>query len=260
VAAVSYDRIELLAHFADRAGITFPLLADPDIEIIETFGIVNQDVPKDHPYFGFAYSGWYLIDPKGVVTSKVFNERNNDRTTASNILMKNFEKNPEGYQGRADTEQLSVTWAASNDTARPGQRLALVLSVETHRNMYVYAQGVEEYTPIEWIMDSREGVEVFPAEFPVADIVHFPVLDEMVPVHDGVFTVSREIRLDGSLEWSDALKDVEKLTLTGSFTFQACDDSMCYFPTTIPMEWTITLEEHDQIRVPEDLRRVRDEG
>jgi hypothetical protein len=153
-----------------------------------------------------------------------------------------------------------VSWSTSNETVRPGERVALVLTVETRPNMYVYAQGVEEYTPIDWTMEPAEAVEVFPAEFPDAALVHFPVLDEMVPVHDGVFTVSRELRLDGGREWADALKDVDKLTLKGSFSYQACDDSMCYFPTTIPMEWTIKLEEHDLTRVPDELRRVKDES
>jgi len=194
------------------------------------------------------------------VTAKEFNERNNDRTTAAAILVRYLHADPEGYQGRAETDQLTVRWGVSNTTVRPGQRIALVLSIETRPGVYVYARGAEEYTPIDWIIEPRDGVEVFDADFPEPKMVHFPVLDEMVPVHDGIFTVSRELRFDGGTAWGAALEGAQQVTLNGSLTYQACDDSMCYFPTTIPMEWTVTLEAHDRTRVPERLRRVPDDG
>ena len=39
VAAISYDPVDVLAEFAERRGITFPLLSDPDSATIEAFGI-----------------------------------------------------------------------------------------------------------------------------------------------------------------------------------------------------------------------------
>ena len=39
VIALSYDEPNALAAFADHAGITFPLLSDPNSEVIEGFGI-----------------------------------------------------------------------------------------------------------------------------------------------------------------------------------------------------------------------------
>ena len=41
VAAISYDSEEVLADFAQRRGITFPLLSDDDSEVITEFGILN---------------------------------------------------------------------------------------------------------------------------------------------------------------------------------------------------------------------------
>ena len=41
VAAISYDSEEVLADFANRRGITFPLLSDDDSSVIRAFGIYN---------------------------------------------------------------------------------------------------------------------------------------------------------------------------------------------------------------------------
>ena len=41
VAAISYDSVEVLSDFAQRRGITFPLLADDDSSVITEFGILN---------------------------------------------------------------------------------------------------------------------------------------------------------------------------------------------------------------------------
>ena len=41
VAAISYDSVEVLADFAERRGITYPILADDDSAVITEFGILN---------------------------------------------------------------------------------------------------------------------------------------------------------------------------------------------------------------------------
>ena len=61
MAAVSYDSVEILRAFSDRVDLNFPLLADPDIKVIQAFGIVNTNVEKDNPYYGFAWAGEFEV-------------------------------------------------------------------------------------------------------------------------------------------------------------------------------------------------------
>ncbi len=44
IAAISYDSQEVLAAFAERRGITFPLLSDDGSSVITEFGILNTVV------------------------------------------------------------------------------------------------------------------------------------------------------------------------------------------------------------------------
>ena len=90
VAALSYDSPAVLKHFAERAKITFPLLSDPDSKVIRAFGILNETVPKDNPFFGIPHPGAYLVDPRGKVISKYFEDDYTQRDTASSILVREF--------------------------------------------------------------------------------------------------------------------------------------------------------------------------
>lgn len=66
VVGVSYDSIEVLRNFAESAGISFPLLSDEGSKTIREFGIHFRD--------GLPYPGTYLIDGKGIVRAKFFQE------------------------------------------------------------------------------------------------------------------------------------------------------------------------------------------
>ena len=46
IAAISYDSQDTLAAFAERRGITFPLLSDDDSATIKEYGILNTVVAE----------------------------------------------------------------------------------------------------------------------------------------------------------------------------------------------------------------------
>ncbi len=254
LAAMSYDSVAILENFAERKGITFPLLADPDYETIQEFGIVNDGVPKDAEYYGFAYAGYYVVDPSGVVKAKFFNEENNDRTTSASILIREFGADA-NQQGAVETDHLILRWSTSNIALRPGQRGALVLDVELKEDMHVYAPGVEGYIAIDWNVAPATGVEIMPAVYPGSETKHLPAIEETVPVYEGAFRVLRDVRLLGGRQLPDEIAGKTSLTLAGSFKYQACDATKCYLPATIPLEWSFGLRAHDLERVPESIRR-----
>src|ERR1022692_867047 len=90
IASISYDSAALLKNFADRKGINYPLLSDPDSKVIRAFGILNDNVPKDQPVFGIPFPGLYLIDRRGVVEAKYFEDDHRERFTAASVLVHEF--------------------------------------------------------------------------------------------------------------------------------------------------------------------------
>ena len=187
--------------------------------------------------------------------SKYFNELNADRTTAASILVKKFNGAGGASRGEVDTKHLTLTWSASNATLRPGQRTALILTVQLKPGMHLYAPGDHEYLAIDWRMPAVEGAEVLDAEYPPAGMKHLPAIDETVPVYENSVRILRDLHTLGGREFPEVLQGRDRLEIEGVFHYQACDARRCYFPAKIPMKWSFDLEPHDHDRVPEEMRR-----
>ena len=146
-----------------------------------------------------------------------------------------------------------TSWA-SDGVIRGGNRFALVLDVDLKEKMHVYSPAVTGYIPIEWSMEDAPGLTHYDPAYPEGRILHLPAIEESVPVYEGSFRLMRDVMVGQSRELGDLVKDGQ-LTIRGSLRYQACDDLMCYLPTTVPVEWTVSFEGHDRTRVPEELRR-----
>jgi hypothetical protein len=247
VAAISYDRRAVLEDFSKRRGITYPLLSDPDSSMIRAFGILNESVPKNSPFFGVPHPGTYIVTPDGVVTAKYFAEDFRERDTAAEILVRQFGLAGEADRQTAETKHLKLASSASADAARPGQRLALILDVELKPKIHVYAPGVTGYIPVEWSLESNPQIAADPVEYPPGHVVELPVINEKVPVYTGHIRLIREITVGQNASTPVVVK--------GSFRYQACDDTQCYIPATVPVEWTLRVEPLDRERVPSALQR-----
>jgi len=192
IAAVSYDSTEVLADFARRRGITFPLLSDDDSEVITEFGILNTvaeeglgpdadnpevqaDVARYVSVFGASqlivgtpYPGTFMVDRRGRVTSRFFEEFYRERNTTSNVMLKlGVGVSPiEAVQG--ETAHLKFTAYPSNSTVTVGTRFSLALEVEPGENMHVYAPGAEEkgYRVIGFNLAPNPLARVEPVAYP----------------------------------------------------------------------------------------------
>jgi len=58
---VSYDSPEILERFAEKYKIGYPLLSDKGSKVIREFGILNSNVPPDHPFYGIPFPGFFFI-------------------------------------------------------------------------------------------------------------------------------------------------------------------------------------------------------
>src|SRR5260370_25567241 len=74
VAAISYDSVALLHHFAERRGIHFPLLSDADSKIIRELDLLNETIPKNSPFFAVPYPVSFLLCAKGPIVAQYFED------------------------------------------------------------------------------------------------------------------------------------------------------------------------------------------
>ena len=84
VVAISYDPVEVLAKFADKRKITFPLLSDPGSKTIRAYGLLNKEAKGRTE--GIPYPGTVLIDKDGVIWGKLFLEGYRDRHSTAELI------------------------------------------------------------------------------------------------------------------------------------------------------------------------------
>ena len=274
VAAISYDSVEVLSDFAQRRGITFPLLADDDSSVITEFGILNTvaaegvgdnaddpdvqaDVAKYVSAFGAnpmivgtPYPGTFMIDGDGKVTSRFFEEFYRERNTTTNVMLKLGMGLSPIAAVEGETAHLRFTAYPSNTSVTVGTRFSLALDVTPGPKMHVYAPGAEEkgYKVIGFNLDQPEIARIEPVSYPESEIYYFEPLDEHVPVYQEKFTILQEVVMNGDARAEEVMSTMDALTLTGTLDYQACDDAICFLPQSIPVSFTVDLEMPDRQR------------
>ena len=79
VIAISYDAPETLKKFSDSRGITFPLISDGGSAIITKYGLLNETVDPKSRTYGIPHPGTFVVDRKGVVQSRFFEDAYQER-------------------------------------------------------------------------------------------------------------------------------------------------------------------------------------
>ena len=249
LAAVSYDSVTVLKHFADRKSIAFPLLSDPDSALIKSFGILNESVPKQSPFFGVPHPVTYVVNEAGVIVSRHFEEDYRKRLTTGAILS---DAASPGTQ--ISNERIRITVSASDAILRGGERVRLFIDVALRPRMHVYAPGVQGYIPIQLTLDDGTPAEVLSPVFPPAKIKHLKAIGESVPIYERPFRIQADAVIGQPQDVERLLGPDRTLTIRGKLRYQACDDRKCYVPEEIPIQWQFRYEPHDRTRVPEELR------
>ena len=274
VAAISYDSEAVLADFSQRRGITFPLLSDDDSKVITEFGILNTvaaealgpdgddpevvaDVSRYVSMFGAnpmmvgtPHPGTFMLDRTGRVTSRFFEEFFRERNTTANIMLKLGVGLSPIAAIEGSTAHLKLTAFPSNPNVTVGTRFSVAVQITPNPDIHLYAPGAEAmgYRVVSLNFAPVPHVRFEPVEFPSSEIYHFEPLDERVPVYQSPFTLLQEVVVAGTPEAGRALAQLDTLTLTGTLDYQACNDSLCFDPVSVPLTFTLELKPLDRQR------------
>lgn len=245
VAVVTYDPVPVLADFAARRGITYPLLSDTGSQTIKAFGILNTTIPPEEKMsFGIPFPGTFLLDTKGVVTSRFFEPAYRERVTVGSVLAR-LGNRLDVPVTKVTSPQMNVTAYSTDSVVAPGTNFSVVLDAEPGPKMHVYAPGVTGYKPISLTLQPPPGVHVKAAQFPKSEEYYFAPLKERVQVYQRPFRIVQDLAVDASPEGRAVLKGVSELVVKGTLTYQACDDKLCYTPQSVPLTWRVELRALD---------------
>ena len=265
LAAISYDRPEILAAFAKQRVITFSLLSDAGSATIKRYGILNP-VPewaigpdKDDPavkaavqkyvsvgnaraeMVGIAFPGTFILDRQGHVASRYFEDFYIERNTISSIMLRLRDKAAPVAGAKISTGQLDVTTYPSESAIAPGNRFSIAVDVTPHPGIHVYAPGAKNYRVIALNIATQPFVRLLPMKYPASQTYLFKPLNERVPVYQRPFTLVQEVILEGTPQAQASFRGKDSVTLSGTLEYQAFDDKICYNPASIPISWTLSL-------------------
>lgn len=214
---------------------------DPDV--LADFELLVSVTSPSERFVGIAHPGTFMLDPDGVVESRFFEDSYQERNTASNIMLK-LDAGGTAVEGtEISTNYLEILTYPSDAVVAPGERFSLAIEIVPQANMHLYAPGAEllNYRVITLRIDPQPFVRIYPVEYPESEIYYFEPLDERVPVYQRPFSLLQEVLPLSSREAQAAFREMDKLTITGTLDYQACDDRICYNPVSLPLSWTVAI-------------------
>jgi peroxiredoxin len=252
--AISNDPAEILTEFAEKHGITYPLLSDLDSHVIRSFGIMNQLIEEDEGrsmnWHGIAYPGTYFLDADGNVSDKDFHQHHARRSSGATVLARalgrDVELSPDNSADATDGS-LAVRIGLSDPSLRLEMISTLAVDIEIPVGLHAYAPGApEQFTPLTVEVEAaglRIGEVRWPAEdSPRREQLDMPELGLTVPVLSG--TVRLELPITAT---SEAIRLGHEITndavgIDVSVTAQLCDEHACGLPQTLSAHLDATLE------------------
>ena len=157
LAVITYDSPAIIADFSRRRGITFPLLSDAGSPTINSYGILNTTVAAGTNNYGIPFPGTFLIDPRGRVTSRFFEEAYQERNTVSTIFLALGDSGAPATAGRIETNHLDATTYLSDDVVAPGSIFSVIFDVTPGAGIHVYAPGAKDYRVINFNVDATSA-------------------------------------------------------------------------------------------------------
>jgi thiol:disulfide interchange protein DsbD len=131
-----------------------------------------------------------------------------------------------------------VTAIQSRDGYPAGGAYPLLFRIRLSDNWYIHetGKGGGGLIPSALRFTPAPGLEIIHIRFPVPQKKRFPFSTERLNVYSGTFLVRASLRIDREMPAGTR-------NLKGSFSFQACSDTSCLPPETIPLSVAVMIVE-----------------
>lgn len=126
-----------------------------------------------------------------------------------------------------DTPHLTVSYSLTRSET-PG-RMSLVVDVAPKPKMHVYAPDEKEGIPVSLAIDAGAGAKAGAPVFPPPQKYFFAPLKLTQLVYSKPFRITVPVTLGSS----------RPVVIKGTLRYQACDDSVCYMPKSVPLTVTV---------------------
>lgn len=177
--------------------------------------------------------GGCLLDPQSSVRSTA-------AAPAQTLLEQELAGKAPAGENRLETPHLVLTTASRERSAAIGTRISLFLEIAPKPKMHVYAPEQKELIPISLTLEADPAYTAHPPVFPKAETYFFEPLEETQLVYSKPFRIVQEVTLADTRAMRErARASGASITISGRLRYQACDDTVCYMPRSLPVSWTV---------------------
>jgi DsbC/DsbD-like thiol-disulfide interchange protein len=131
-------------------------------------------------------------------------------------------------------KHLTVATSASPASGAPGAKISLFVDVTPNPGVHVYAPGAADYLPIALTLAPAAGAAMGKTVYPKSDTILFA--DEKVPVFQKSFRLTQTVTI------ARTTKPGTTMMISGTLSYQACDDAVCFIPMSAPVSWTVAVK------------------
>jgi DsbC/DsbD-like thiol-disulfide interchange protein len=118
--------------------------------------------------------------------------------------------------------------------------MSLAFDVSPKTGMHVYAPGTKSRA-VAITIDANPALNVHNTVYPPPSAYLFRPLNENVLVYERPFRLTLNITAGDTPAQHAVLNARSRLTIKGQLSYQACDDRVCYLPTSVPFEWSVKI-------------------
>ena len=132
--------------------------------------------------------------------------------------------------------QAELTPLADRDSVRVGEAFHLATRVQLPEGLHVNSNQPRDprLIPIVLTVGPTPGVSVLEIVYPVATELQQAGSPEPLTVYENDFTIGVRLAVAPDVA-------LDEVTVPASLRYQACDEQICYFPTTVASAWTLPL-------------------
>jgi hypothetical protein len=139
-------------------------------------------------------------------------------------------------------KQLALRIGVDRERVSPGDRVTIIVAVTPRARMHVYAPGEPDYIPIELKLDRSPRVSsMTAAQYPGSNTIFLAAVNQRVKAYDAPFRITQALTIAATPEIIALAGSRKPVEVTGTLSYQACDDSVCYRPESVPLRWEIPI-------------------
>jgi len=139
------------------------------------------------------------------------------------------------------TSHLTFAATLSPEIIEPGGRASITIDVTPRASMHVYAPG-SIYRPFSISIEPNALLRVHDPVYPKPTRYVFKPLNEEILVYSAPFRIVLDINaLEMVAGKVQRPSRAGQTTIKGKLEYQACDDTVCYLPTSVPLEWNMRV-------------------